>query len=208
MLKLNQIGVYMGYRFRKSINLGGGFKINLSKSGISYSWGVPGIRYTKLANGRERHTYSIPGTGISYVEDVSSGNKQPQQPYNDMPNSVGIIEEKVSNTNFEGNSDFDEFISKINEFRNKDKNIKTGILVLSIILFIVLANPITILLGLMILGVYIIYRNNKMLISVDYDFDDENARYYELINNFLSTIASSKGLWLIEAEYKIGRAHV
>ena len=81
----------MGYRFRKSINLGGGFKINLSKSGIGYSWGIPGIRYTKLANGRERHTYSIPGTGISYVEDVSTGNKQPQQPYNDTPNSVGII---------------------------------------------------------------------------------------------------------------------
>ena len=126
----------MGYRFRKSINLGGGFKINLSKSGIGYSWGIPGIRYTKLANGRERHTYSIPGTGISYVEDVSSENKQPRQPYNDMPNSVGIIEEKVSNANFEENSDVDEFISKINEFRNKDKNIKTGILVLSIILYV------------------------------------------------------------------------
>ena len=29
----------MGFRFRRSINLGGGFKINLSKSGIGYSWG-------------------------------------------------------------------------------------------------------------------------------------------------------------------------
>lgn len=30
----------MGWRFRKSINLGLGFRINLSKSGIGYSWGV------------------------------------------------------------------------------------------------------------------------------------------------------------------------
>lgn len=192
----------MGYRFRKSINLGGGFKINLSKSGIGYSWGVPGMRYTKLANGRERYTYSIPGTGISYVEDASSGRHQQQQTYNDNQNTVGVIEEKVSNTDFEENSDFDEFIKKINEFRNIDQNIKTSILILSIILFIALVNPIAIILGLLILGIYIIYRNNKMLISVEYDFDDENARYYETINNFLSTIASSKGLWLIETEYR------
>lgn len=40
----------MGFRFRKSINLGGGVRINLSKFGIGYSFGVPGLRYTKSAN--------------------------------------------------------------------------------------------------------------------------------------------------------------
>ena len=34
----------MGFRVRKSINLGGGFRINLSKSGIGYSWGTKGYR--------------------------------------------------------------------------------------------------------------------------------------------------------------------
>ena len=62
----------MGWRFRKSINLGFGFRINLSKSGIGYSWGFPGYRVTKMENGGSRVTYSIPGTGISYVEQ--SGN--------------------------------------------------------------------------------------------------------------------------------------
>lgn len=59
----------MGLKFRKSINLGGGFRINLSKSGVGYSWGIPGYRITKTANGRTRKTYSIPGTGISYVDE-------------------------------------------------------------------------------------------------------------------------------------------
>lgn len=59
----------MGWRFRQSINLGGGFRINISKNGIGYSWGFPGYRYTKTADGRTRHTYSIPGTGISWVEE-------------------------------------------------------------------------------------------------------------------------------------------
>ena len=36
----------MGFRFRKSINLGGGVRINFSKSGIGYSFGVLGLRYT------------------------------------------------------------------------------------------------------------------------------------------------------------------
>lgn len=60
----------MGFRMRKSINLGGGFRINLSKSGIGYSWGVPGYRITKTATGTTRHTYSIPGTGLSYVDET------------------------------------------------------------------------------------------------------------------------------------------
>ena len=58
----------MGLRFRKSIKLGG-LRINFSKSGIGYSYGVKGLRYTKTANGKDRITASIPGTGISYVEE-------------------------------------------------------------------------------------------------------------------------------------------
>jgi hypothetical protein len=47
----------MGFRFRKSINLGGGFRVNLSKSGIGYSFGTKGMRWTQLANGRSHSTY-------------------------------------------------------------------------------------------------------------------------------------------------------
>ena len=60
----------MGFRYRKSINLGGGFRINLSKSGVGYSWGTKGYRITKTASGKTRRTYSIPGTGLSYVSET------------------------------------------------------------------------------------------------------------------------------------------
>ena len=56
----------MGWRFRKSINLGGVFKINLSKSGIGYSWGIKDYRTNKTASGQIRKNISIPDTGISY----------------------------------------------------------------------------------------------------------------------------------------------
>ncbi len=62
----------MGVRFRKSINLGGGVRINLSKSGVGFSVGKGGLRYTKKANGGNRITASVPGTGVSYVKDLPS----------------------------------------------------------------------------------------------------------------------------------------
>lgn len=64
----------MGLRFRKSIKLGGGFRLNLSKSGVGYSWGTKGFRISKSAKGRTRKTFSIPGTGISY--STSSGKSK------------------------------------------------------------------------------------------------------------------------------------
>lgn len=62
----------MRFRFRKSFNLGFGFRINLSKSGIGFSWGFPGFRKTKLCSGRKRITFNIPGTGISYIKECET----------------------------------------------------------------------------------------------------------------------------------------
>lgn len=56
----------MGFRFRKSVNLGP-LRLNFSKSGMGYSVGGKGFRLTKRADGREQATASIPGTGISYT---------------------------------------------------------------------------------------------------------------------------------------------
>lgn len=79
----------MGFRYRKSINLGGGFRINLSKSGIGYSWGTKGYRVTKTARGTTRRTYSIPGTGLSYTQESGRShnrrNSQSRQQRNNTP---------------------------------------------------------------------------------------------------------------------------
>ena len=66
----------MGWRFRKSIDILGLFKINLSKSGVGYSYGVPGYRVTKMANGRTRKTVSIPGTGVSHVSETGKAKSK------------------------------------------------------------------------------------------------------------------------------------
>ena len=65
----------MGWRFRKSIDILGLFRINFSKSGIGFSYGVPGYRVTKMADGRTRKTVSIPGTGVSHVSETGKKKK-------------------------------------------------------------------------------------------------------------------------------------
>ena len=68
----------MGFRFRKSIKAGP-FRINISKSGIGWSIGGKGYRYTKKANGGSRYTLSLPGTGLSYVTETSGKKKKATQ---------------------------------------------------------------------------------------------------------------------------------
>lgn len=65
----------MGIRYRKSKNIGP-FRITASKSGLSASVGIKGLRLTKLANGKTRTTVSIPGTGLSYISDSKSGDRR------------------------------------------------------------------------------------------------------------------------------------
>lgn len=54
----------MGFRFRKSLKLFPGVRLNLSKSGASVSIGPRGLRYTVGPKGT-RVTAGIPGTGLS-----------------------------------------------------------------------------------------------------------------------------------------------
>lgn len=66
----------MGFRFRKSIKLLPGVKLNFSKSGVSTSIGVPGAT-VNLSKRGTRGTVGIPGTGVSYSENLSG----PAQPH-------------------------------------------------------------------------------------------------------------------------------
>ncbi len=59
----------MGLRFRKSFSIGP-LRINISKSGIGFSLGVKGFRISRSAKGKMTATASLPGTGLSYVQDL------------------------------------------------------------------------------------------------------------------------------------------
>ena len=139
----------MGWRYRKSINLGGGFRINLSKSGIGYSWGFPGYRHTYNANGSQRKTYSIPGTGISYIEESGKRNKNSGNNsnnnlnYNQNTKLITGDTEYYQNINISNMGKDDEILKQINKLRTID--IIANIFLISIYLI-----PIGIILKLLI----------------------------------------------------------
>lgn len=65
----------MGYRFRKSIKAGP-VRFTYSKSGVGWSIGGKGGRYTKLANGRSRYTVNTPIKGVTYVSEGGSKKRK------------------------------------------------------------------------------------------------------------------------------------
>lgn len=65
----------MGWKFRKSIKILPGFKLNLSKSGISSTIGGKGLSVNVGRKGTFLNK-SIPGTGLYDRQKISSNNPQ------------------------------------------------------------------------------------------------------------------------------------
>lgn len=64
----------MGFRFRKSIKIAPGVRLNLSKKSASVSFGKRGLRHSISTSGRRTTSIGIPGTGIYYTKSSKIGN--------------------------------------------------------------------------------------------------------------------------------------
>ncbi len=193
----------MGIRYRKSINLGGGFRVNISKSGIGYSWGVKGARITKTARGTIRHTVSIPGTGISYVSETGKKKKRPNegesnsnvsQPYVASGTSTEVI-----NVNEFQAVEYEDFLNSIKKVR--DINLISTILILT---FLLSATPIFIFTG--IAGIILkIYVHTKLGIPMKYEFDEESKQSYDSLCEIWMSMNKNKRFWQIMSESTINK---
>ena len=177
----------MGWRYRKSINLGGGFRINLSKSGIGYSWGFHGYRHAYSSNGTQRRTYSIPGTGISYVESSgkrrnNSGNGGQNYNYNQDTKLITGTTTYYQNSNINNMGKGDEILKAINKLRTID--ILANICLIMIVLF-----PIGIILKILI--------SQKWKLDLTYEMDDINQKKFDALNEFLCELKNNEKLWQI-----------
>ncbi|MBA2568914.1 MAG: DUF4236 domain-containing protein [Actinobacteria bacterium] len=64
------------FRFRKSIKLGPGVRMSVSKTGVGLSGGTRGARYSAHSSGRRTTSFGVPGTGVGYVSSRRGGRKQ------------------------------------------------------------------------------------------------------------------------------------
>jgi hypothetical protein len=78
----------MGLRFRRTVRIAPGVRLNFSKSGVSTSVGPRGAKYTIGPRG-SRVTLGIPGTGLSWTQTAS--RQVPQAAYEQAPPSGGHV---------------------------------------------------------------------------------------------------------------------
>lgn len=105
----------MGWRWRKSISLGGA-KTTISQTGLGFSYGFAGLRIGRSPSGNCWISLTVPGTGISFFKYFSSNQ------------STGLTNQlhTISNQNQIPSSNQPVASSKTNNqrFLEKMKNIK------------------------------------------------------------------------------------
>lgn len=85
----------MGVRFRKSLKIAPGVKLNLNKKSVGLTFGGKGAHYTVNSKGRKTSTVGIPKTGIYYTK-TSGGRKKKMK--NTKKNSTSIMSQNTAIT--------------------------------------------------------------------------------------------------------------
>lgn len=199
----------MGVRFRKSIKLGGGFRVNLSKSGIGYSWGGKGYRVTKTAKGKTRTSASIPGTGVSYTQEFG-GKKKRESVHQTTPstqqntasynnNYYDTQEIKNANAHTLVSEGLEEMLASANKALSLWKLNK---IIFWISLIIGFGFPVFFILSICC-AVFYLYLKKKAIINIEYTFEDDQIKDVNERMNSLILITRSKKIWWISQSSKV-----
>ena len=193
----------MGFRYRKTINLGGGFKINLSKSGIGYSWGTKGYRVTRTARGNTRRTFSIPGTGFSYSKESRGGSRRRQQARTAPQNRTASKrneyndEHAIKSANISSFKDVEEGTVSDALERTIKLDFLGTILLLSVALVVV--HPVLVVLPLV--GTILkVAAHTLGKVKLEYSFDPEKQDEYTRKIDAWGLLAEGKKEWQILTE--------
>jgi len=65
----------MGFRFRRSVRIAPGIRINFNAKSTSVRIGPRGLGYTFSSTGKKHVTAGIPGTGLSFTQTVAPARK-------------------------------------------------------------------------------------------------------------------------------------
>ena len=66
----------MGFRFRKSIKIAPGVKMNLTKRGVGTTIGTRGAHLSVHSSGKKTTSVGVPGSGFSYVSSTSTHSRK------------------------------------------------------------------------------------------------------------------------------------
>ena len=99
----------MGFRFRKSVKIAPGMRLNVGKKSASVSFGKKGARYTISSTGRRTSSIGIPGTGLYYTKSHYANSKNKPQSTNRQDHTDSYREV----------AEFNDFINYITSFHKE-----------------------------------------------------------------------------------------
>lgn len=199
----------MGFRYRKSIRVGKYFRINVSRSGVGYSFGVPGARITHSPNGRVTTTVGIPGTGLSYSEShggssarsARSNHRSGTIPAPYIPRDTGIgaaRSTEIADITDLQPAELSDMLKDLKKAHSADSIGTAFIWIGSILTFMLMPNsgktwPAMVVTFLILIGgiVLKVFARTKLSVSLEYDLDEDitnqhNARIAAWQNFFSS----------------------
>jgi hypothetical protein len=208
----------MGFRFRRSVRILPGVKINLSGSGASVSLGGRGFHYTVGSKGT-RVTAGIPGTGISWTEYSPHSKARPSTPHilvsppeDDLIPALSHVGlETIENASAgEINArSTSELAPQLNAASHKFR-IATSIQLLSVIMFVgALIQASQLWLGLSALyatvfvPLAIFLDRYRRSVKVTYDSQGVVARITEALGVAFTELSACEAVWMVLAEGSI-----
>lgn len=81
----------MGLRFRRSIKIAPGVRVNLNKKSASVTFGPKGLKHTVSTTGKSHTTVGVPGTGLSYTTSSDQPARAPAAQRPTSPKSKAVV---------------------------------------------------------------------------------------------------------------------
>ena len=81
----------MGLRFRRSIKIAPGVRVNLNKKSASVTFGPKGLKHTVSTTGKSHTTVGVPGTGLSYTTSSAQPARVPAAQRPTSPKSKAVV---------------------------------------------------------------------------------------------------------------------
>jgi Protein of unknown function (DUF4236) len=208
----------MGFRFRRSVRILPGVKINLSGSGASVSLGGRGFHYTIGPKGT-RVTAGIPGTGMSWTQYSPHSKTRPNTPnvldpspqFDPMPPSSHVELEAIENASAgEINAHSTSELAPILNSASRKFRIATFMLLLSVLLFVgalLQTNQLWLGLSALYATVFVPLANfldrYRRSVKVIYDSQGVVARITEALAVAFTELSACKVIWSVLAEGSI-----
>lgn len=187
----------MGFHFRKSFNLGGGFRINLSRSGIGYSWGTKGFRISNSPRrSRRRKLFSSHGGSRA---KANTRNNQANQAVAQAASNYYGTEYIVNNASTMVSEGLEDLLAAAKKSILVNRIANIGMVVSLIYAY---TYPIVLLLACAFIALKI-YVRTKGVIDLDYTIENDQQGVVAQYIQPMMYITQSNKVWRIVQSSKV-----